>query len=193
MLTPETLGGGRAKTYQLTADSVHPTRIVGRDEYGDVIEETIPINKWREFVTPGGCINKVVLRTGVGVPENDSTAQLIEQHTVTRVISRGFLPVDECPYTNEYRAITGGPLVKPKAGEVDCGGKRGGCEHLHRVMKLRQERALNIWQTEQDKVSKMKAEEVAAQAAAIGKVLVAHQNAGDLRAVRQRAKETRED
>ena len=193
-LTPERMGGGQAKVYQLTADSVHPVRVIGRDEYGQAIEETIPICKSREFVTVSGCINLVPIRTAPG-NANDPDSLAIEQYNVTRMIRNGFLPVNECPFTHDYRSITGGPLVKPKAGESDCGGKVGGCEHLHRVMKLRRERALASWQAEQDKVARMKAEDVAAQAAAIGQVLVAHQNSGiaDLRAARQRAKDTRSE
>ena len=191
-LTPERIGGGQAKVYQLTADSVHPTRITGRNEYGEAIEETIPICKSREFVTRSGCVNRVPLRTAPG-NANDPDSLAIEQYTVTRLIRSGFLPLAECPHTSEYRAIAGGPLVRPKAGESDCGGKPGGCEHLHKVMKLRRERAHAAWQADQDWVAHMKAEEVATQAAAIGQVLLAHQGGADLKAARQRAKDNHRD
>lgn len=190
MLIPERVGGGQARTYQLTANSVHPTRVVGRDDFGQPIEETVPIVKHRDFVTMSGCINKVPLRTAPGV--NDHESLQIEQYTVTRLISQGFLPLDECPYTNDYKALVGGPLVRPKAGEEVCEGKPGGCDHLHRVMKARRDRALANWRQEEDKAAKASSEEVRKIAEAIGQAMTANQSL-DLKAARQRAKETRSE
>lgn len=188
MLTPERIGGGQAKTYQLTASSVHPLRTVGRDEFGQPIEETVPIAKSRQFVTMSGCINNVPLRTAPGV--NDHESLQIEQYTITRLIMQGWLPVDECPYTSEYRAITGGPLVKPKAGEQACSGKVGGCEHLHRVMDARRQRSVANWKAEEEKAAKMKSDEVEKIAQAVGQAIASY-GSSDLKAARQRAKEVR--
>lgn len=192
MLTPERIGGGQAKTYQLTADSVHPTRVIGRDEYGQVIEETIPIVKHREFVTMSGCINRVPIRTAPGNAPDPESLQ-IEQYTITRLISQGFLPVDECPFTTDYRTITGGPLVKPKAGESACSGKVGGCEHLHKVMTMRRERSAAQWRDQENKAAAMKSEEIANLATAVGQAIAANQATGEagLKAARQRAREIR--
>lgn len=191
-LTPERLGGGQALVYQLTANSVHPTRTIGRDEYGQVIEETVPIVKWREFVTLSGCINKVPLRTAPG-NANDQDALQIEQSILRRVIASGFLPVDECPHTHEYKSIVGGPLVSSKEGAQDCGGKVGGCVHLHAVAKLRKDRAHAAWQSEQEKLSKMKADEIATMAVAISQAISSNTAPADLKTARQRGRETLPD
>ena len=111
MLTPERIGGGQAKTYQLTADSVHPVVFRGLDEYGEPIEETVPICKHREFVTRSGCINKVPIRTAPG-NDPDPESLRIEQYTITRLVRQGFLPVDECPYTTDYRTVCGEVLAR---------------------------------------------------------------------------------
>ena len=191
-LVPERIGGGKTETYQLTADSVHPTKVVGRDEYGQVIDETIPICKHREFVTRSGCINNVPIRTAPGNAPDHEALQ-IEQYTIARVIRNGFLPVDECPFTLDYRTIVGGPLVKPKAGEVACEGKVGGCEHLHRVMAMRRERSLAQWRAEEDKAARMKSEEIANLATAVGQAIAANQSGAiaDLKAARKGARDTR--
>ena len=189
-LIPERMGGGgQARAYQLTADSVHPTRF-GRDEYGQVTEETVPICKWREFVTPSGCLNKIPMRTAPGNEPNPD-AQLIEQYTLRRLIVSGFLPVSECPYTTEYKAFVHGPLVAAKNGETDCGGKPGGCEHLHNVMKMRRERAHGLWQAEQNRLSKMKVDEVATLAAAIGQAISSNDSGASLKHARQQGRQAR--
>jgi hypothetical protein len=149
-LRPERLGGGGG-IYQLDANSVSPTRITGVDELGNQIEETIPAAYHRQFVTLDGCINNVVLRSGV-VFSMEPEAERYETMVVRDVIRAGWIPIEACPYSYDYGSIKGGPgariaLVKVPAGEVDCGGKPGAhdehtcCVHLQKIIADRRAKA----------------------------------------------------
>ena len=95
----------------------------------------------------------------------------------------------------DYRSVVGEPLVKPTGGDVVCEGKVGGCEHLHKVMNKRRERALAKWRSDEDKAARMKSEEIANLASAVGQAIAANQTGGmaDLQAARKRARETRSE
>lgn len=154
MLQPQGITGQRHRSYQLNANSVTPSRIVGSDELGMPIEERIPICYSKKFVGLDGCIKDVPLRSAA-VFSNDEDALRYERQTVIDIVRAGQLPLDECPYTNAYRWIKSGPLVKPPPGADDCGGKPGGCEHMHAVIKLRQERAKQRHEKEQAQLRAM--------------------------------------
>jgi sRNA-binding protein len=166
MLQPRTMTGQQHKAYQLTPQSVTPTRIIGSDELGMPIEERIPIAYSRKFVGLDGCTKDVPLRSAA-VFSNDEDALRYERATVSDIIRSGQLPLDECPYTNAYRYIKGGPLVKSKDGTDDCGGKPGGCEHMQAVIKARQAVAKAKWDKEQEQLRQMKPEDAERLAATI--------------------------
>lgn len=157
-LKPERLGGGQGGVYQLTASSVSPTRVVGRDELGMPIEDTIPTTHFRLMVHPHGGINKVPMRTG-SVFSMEPEAERYEQQQMRELIAQGWIPLELCPYSTEYTHITRGSFVRPPAGETDCGGKQGGCQHMHAVIKMRTDRARQIHEAEHAKVYAMKHED----------------------------------
>ena len=134
-LRPEGLGGGGG-VYQLNVNSVSLTRIVGVDDAGMPIEETIPHAYHRLFVGLDGGIKRVPMRTAA-VFSREPEAERYEQITMRDIISAGQMPLEACPYTFEYKHIKGGPLAKVPPGESDCGGKPTGCEHMHKVIDAR--------------------------------------------------------
>ncbi len=142
------MGGGPGGSYQLTADSVSPTRIVGVDDAGMPIEETVPAAYSRWFVGLDGCEKDEPMRTAA-MFSMESEAERYE-HSVTReIIAAGQMPLDACPYTFEYKHIKGTSLVKIPPGATDCGGTRQTdqwgkpipCEHMLGVMAERKARS----------------------------------------------------
>jgi len=166
MLQPQTMTGQRHKAYQLTPQSVTPTRIVGSDDLGMPIEERVPIAYSRKFVGLDGCAKDVPLRSAA-VFSSEEEALRYERATVADIVRAGQLPLDECPYTNAYRYIKGGPLVRPPAGADDCGGNVGGCDHMQTVIKARQQVARAKWDKEQEQLRQMKPEDAERLAATI--------------------------
>lgn len=164
------MGAPKERAYELNANSIHPTVIVGRDANGFPIEETRPPAYSRRFVHPDGGINWVPLRTGA-VYSKDPSAERYELLQLKDLLSNGWIPLECCPFTNEYRHIVGGSFVTPRNGETDCGGdKRAldasipdgslGCEHLRAVVKNRLERSRERWQADQKRQDMLKTEDV---------------------------------
>lgn len=160
-------GGG---IYQLSEASVSPTRAVGVDEDGNIIEETIcTLAKSAKFVDLGGNICDVPLRTG-RVLSFEPEAVRYEQIVETDIIRGGQLPLGACPYTHAYRHIKGGPLVKVPEGEKDCGGKPEGCEHVWKVITSRRAAAKAKIEREEVNYRQMKEGDVKTMMAGFGQV-----------------------
>ena len=153
-------GDGRSRgVYQLTASSVHPTRVIGRDEYGMPTFETVPTVNYREFVTASGCINKVPVRT-CSVADGGSDGQNYEQMITNEKVQAGWIPLSLCPHSTAYTHLTNGPFVPLPAGEEACADgsvPHGGCHHMRKLMKMRQERALARHNTEVERFESMDA------------------------------------
>ena len=147
-LRPETMTGQVGGVYQLTNASVSPTRVIGRDEIGMPIEDTVPAAHWKYFVHPCGEPNKVVLRTAA-VFDMSPEAERYEIQTTRDLVSQGWIPLGMCPYSYELAHVTGGAFVKVPDGERDCGGKPDGCEHMKRVMETRRARARAKYESEE--------------------------------------------
>ncbi len=171
-LRPESLGGDTGKTYQLTVNSTNPTRVVGVDEAGMPVEESIPAAFSRFFVGLDGCIKDVPMRTGAGC-SMEPAAERYEQVVMKEIVKAGQLPLETCPYTGQYKFITGAnSLVKVPPGEVDCGGagtivrdtsgqiESGGCVHMQKVIAERKARALAKHNKTQTQAQTWKAEDV---------------------------------
>lgn len=157
--------------YQLTQDSVSPTRMVGSDENGDLIEETIcALAKSAKFVDKDGNILDVPLRTG-RVPSEEPEAVRYEMITVADQIRGNHLPLAFCPFTTQFMHLKGGPLVKPRHGERDCGGDPGpmGCDHMEAIIVKRREDSRRRWDNEQLKLKKMQESDVKEMMEAMGK------------------------
>jgi hypothetical protein len=143
-LTVDTLEQGRA--YQLDEDSVSPTRVVGYDKFGMPIEETIcALAKSAMFVDRWGNVCCVPLQTG-RVFSSSPEAVRYEHLLVKDLILEGWLPLEACPFTQMYRHLTGGPLVRPESSaDEDCGGRPGAerleqaCEHMKGIVAKRRE------------------------------------------------------
>jgi hypothetical protein len=161
-LKPEGMGGKSGKTYQLTAASVSPVRITGRDELGFPVEETIPTVYYRLFVHPRGSVDKVPMRTA-SVFSMEPEAERYEQIIERDLVSAGWIPFEMCPYSTAYRHITGGPFVKPPADATDadlkCNGSPNGCAHMNRLIDVRKAFALKVHNAEHDRVYAMKHED----------------------------------
>ncbi len=172
-LRPEGANGARGGTYQLNANSASPTVIVGRDDIGMPIEETLPHGPWREFVHPSGSLNRVPMFTSVG----DSSLEFTRygQQLEKELVQSGWIPSEMCPYSFEYKHFIGGSFVKVPKGEVDCGGSKsdGGCVHLQKVIEGRLASTLKKHEANQIALTSMKMPDVekmmsAAVAAGIG-------------------------
>lgn len=122
--------------YQLSQNSVSPTRIIGYDDAGLPIEETLPHCASRYFVMPDGEINLVPLRTSA-VPSREPESERYEYTLIRDLIRAGAIPLDTCPHTTDYRATVGGPLVTPPKGEAACDGAPKGCAHMGVVREKR--------------------------------------------------------
>jgi hypothetical protein len=158
-LVPERIGGGSGRAYQLTADSVSPTRVVGRDKAGRPIEETIPAAYHKRFVMLDGGINRVPMRTAA-VFSMEPQHERYEHVTTRELLRAGCMPLEVCPYTQQFLAITGTRcLVDNPSKHEDCGGKAEGCEHMHEVITARREQARAEWEHSQKSMQSMKAED----------------------------------
>jgi len=144
---PPSAGG---RVYQLVDGNVSPTRVVGRSPEGLPSEETIQVIKHEMFVDLDGNICPVLLRNGRvsgNSPEEERYELLMRRDQITA----GCLPLSECPYTGEYRRITGAPtlLGEPPEGARDCGGKPDGCEHLKPVIEQRRARCRERYEAQE--------------------------------------------
>lgn len=144
---PPSAGG---RVYQLTDGNVSPTRVVGRSPEGLPIEETIPVIKSEKFVDLDGNICDVVLRNG-RVSGNSPAEERYELLARRDQLTAGCMPLAECPYTGEYRRITGAPTLvgEMPEGAHDCGGKPDGCEHLKPIIEKRRTRARDRYETQE--------------------------------------------
>ena len=148
-------GENNTLTYQLTKQSVHPMRTVGRDARGFPIEETVPTVPWQPFLMLDGCINKVPMRTG-SVPSMHADAKAYEQETLYDLIVAGCIPAWMCPYSTHFASWTHGPFVAAPNGETDCGGSTaaGGCDHLKAVGEIRREHVREIYRLDVEAFTK---------------------------------------
>lgn len=147
-------------TYQLNVNSVNPTRVVAMDEAGMPIEETYPAAFSRLFVGLDGCVKDVPMRTAAKF-SMEPEAERYEQVITREIVKDGQLPLDACPYTGQYKYITGiASLVKVPPGAEDCGGKPTGCEHMQGVIVERQKRARAKHDKIQEQAKTMKVEDV---------------------------------
>lgn len=149
-LVPERIGGGSGRAYQLTADSVSLTRVVGRDEAGHPIEETVPAAYWQNFVMLDGGINKVPLRTAA-VFSMDPQHERYENMTTKELVIKGCIPLRCCPYTQQFFAVTGTRyLVDNPEKTEDCGGSPNAtnehdcCVHMKPLIEKRRKRARQL-------------------------------------------------
>jgi hypothetical protein len=146
-LTPQNSDGRPTGTYQLSKESVSPSRVIGRDARGYPIEDTIPTaGKWAYFLMADGCMNKVPLRSG-SVPSQHADAIAYETETIHDMVMGKAIPGWLCPYSTQYTHLTRGPFVPVPVGEQDCGGvaNEHGCKHLQAIAKLRKDEVLRIY------------------------------------------------
>ncbi len=146
-LTPQG-SRGAGKVYELTASSASPTRVIGTDDAGFPIEETLPHAYWREFVGLDGCVKKVPLRTSVPFTMEPEGVRY-EQQVTTDIVQAGQLPLDVCPFTGEFGYIQRPRLIANPEGTADCGGKPDGCEHMLKLIVERKKRARTKYDLEQ--------------------------------------------
>jgi hypothetical protein len=178
-LRPVNPTGTSTATYQLTKASVSPSRIVGRDERGFPIEETVPTVYWRPFLMLDGCINKVPLRTG-SVPSMHADAVSYENETMQDLIMAGCIPAWLCPYSTMYASWTHGPFAKPPAGESDCGGSHaeGGCSHLKALAAVRKKAVADAYNADLERFASQNAAEMTRMRdgiiAGVGAAIAAH-------------------
>jgi hypothetical protein len=159
-LVPERTGGGSSRAYQLTADSVSPTRITGRDKAGRPIEETIPVAYHKRFVMLDGGINRVPLRTAA-VFSMEPQHERYEHITTRELLRAGCMPLEVCPYTQQHFAVTGTRHLVDNPDKIeDCGGHAEGCSHMQEVIKLRREQARAEWEESQKSMQSMKSDDV---------------------------------
>ena len=191
-LKPERIGGGSNQSYNLTQSSVSPTRIVGSDEAGMPVEETIPTAYSRYFVGLDGCIKDVPMRTAA-VFSMEPEAERYEMVVAKEIIAAGQMPLEVCPYTFQFQHIKRGALVAVPPGETDCGGSpklirggdgqivSGGCEHMQKVIDLRKANTRAKHDKLQESSKNLKSEDVQVMMEATAKAfgVAMQQNARD--------------
>jgi hypothetical protein len=125
----------KGKIARISADTIGRHRIIGRDENGLNIEEKVCPIQGEVFLDRGGNYAHHALENG-RIPSADGRKNsLLKREEGIR--DAGWLPQAECPYTERYYHLVKGPLIKPPAGEKDCGGKPEGCEHWWAIEKAR--------------------------------------------------------
>jgi hypothetical protein len=162
-LRPVNKDGQTTATYELNKSSVNPQRIVGRDELGMPILDSIPTVYWRPFLMMDGCMNKVPLRTA-SVPSMHQDAVAYENETINDLVLAGCIPAWLCPYSTRYQhLIVGGSFVKVPHGEQDCGGvdNEVGCIHLQQLAERRKKAVLKKYNEDLEAFSKQKDQEYA--------------------------------
>jgi hypothetical protein len=190
-LRPVNSNGTSTATYQLSKESVSPTRIIGRDALGLPIEDTLPTVYWRPFLTREGAINKVPLRTG-SVPSMHADAIAYENETIYDQVMDGRIPAWLCPYSTAYTHLIHGPFVTPPPGEEDCGGSNveGGCKHLKALAKVRREAAIRAHQENEKRFASQHNEEFNRMregiVAGVGEAIAKHMPQPAIQAARQK-------
>jgi hypothetical protein len=136
--------GPKGRVFQLTEDSASPARVAGRDPItGMPREETINVIKHELFVDSKGNICSVNLRNGRAAG-NSPAEEAYERLMREEQIKAGCMPLAECPWTQEYRRMTGTPTLVgelPPEGVVACNGAPDGCEHLKPIIAARRDLA----------------------------------------------------
>lgn len=133
--------GTLRNTYQLTPDTVSPTRQAGTDEAGIPREETICVfSRWARFVDREGNIMDVPLSNG-RVFSREQAEENYKQLKIREQVLSGALPLEHCPYTEEFAWVRPGPLVTPPAGVKACKGDPDGCEHMKPIIEERRRRS----------------------------------------------------
>lgn len=157
-LTPRDSTGaevGGAATYELTRQSAHPVVVTGRDRLGRPIEETVNAHHSQRWVHPSGCINNVMMRTGV-IMSMHPDAVAYERETSVELLNSGWLPLWACPYTTQYRDVTRTPCLIANPDHIaDCGGKPDGCEHLLPIAAERRAQFKANHDAEEQELSRM--------------------------------------
>lgn len=132
--------GPKGRVFQLNDDSVSPSRPASREPAtGIPREETINVIKHELFVDTKGNICSVNLRNGRAAgnsPAEENYERLMREEQ----IKAGGLPLGECPWTQEYRRMTGVPTLVgplPPEGVIACNGAPDGCKHLQPIIAAR--------------------------------------------------------
>lgn len=166
-LVPE---GQQERTYQLTADSVSPTRMrlvkIGDDEM-EVEETLMTLAKSERFVDNDGNICDVALRTG-RVPSQEPEAIRYEQVVIHDIVRAGQMPLRCCPATSEFKHLLGRALIV-NAKYEDCGGNPEGCKHMKAEIEARRAKARTKFEKAQSQLAMMKREDVESMMAVMAK------------------------
>lgn len=130
---------GEERIFTVAEHKIGQHRIVGRDAVGNNVEEKVPALKGGIYLDKSGNELHLALVNGRIVTNSMLEKYMPRRHRYN--IRAGFLPRWECPLTEKYSEIVGGPLVAPLQGETAC--KRvdpeTGCEHYQRVKEARLE------------------------------------------------------
>ncbi len=147
----------RSTTFQLTLDSVSPTRLVSRNEEGFDVEETISCYPHTEmFVDRAGNLCQVVLCNSRTTARN-SEARNYAASTREDWIRANGLPLTECPHapSGEYTRMIGtATLVAPPKDYKPCTGAPDGCVHLKALIEKRL--LAQLKRTEKDENAQLK-------------------------------------
>lgn len=136
------------RSYELTRYSAAPYQVVGRDKLGRPIEETINIAYSQKWVHPSGTVNNVVMRTGAIFSMHHDAVAYENETTINNLVN-GWLPLWCCPYTPQYRGVTGTRFLVDNPDNIeDCGGKPDGCEHVLAIAAERRRITLKNYEDE---------------------------------------------
>lgn len=180
------------RVYQLTESTVSPARVVTRDRNGFEREESVcALAKHAQFVDRAGNICTVPLQTA-RVLGHMPCDEHYERAMIRDQIRGGGLPLAECPYTQEYRRLTGTPtLVEVAPGEEACDGEPGGCKHLKPIIEERRRLAREVIAQQQAQANHLTQQQAADMARAMAEAFGAAVGTGmiDTRALaKQRMK-----
>lgn len=165
------------ETFQVTDTSSKPTRIVGRDKRGRVIEETVTVCNPMAWMHPCGAINNVPMACGPAAWNSPGNRAYKMKETV-RMLQAGWIPRGACPYTREFAHVTNTPRLvdDPNAvdGSVDgCDGGdiKTGCDHFRALVVERTRLAREQHDEDQRMFSNMSPQAAATLARQIGQAL----------------------
>lgn len=138
---------GREGIASISRDSVGQFREIGRDEAGNPIQEKVCQRLGATMMNIDGVEVHIPLQNH-RVPTAESRDTYGNKHYQNQ-IAEGFIPKGECPLTERYAHLIGGPLAKPQKGEKACSLTRTqtsdpqwhGCPHYIRVRDKRRDAA----------------------------------------------------
>lgn len=137
----------------ISDNTVTRTRPQGRDSQGRQVEEVLPVRESVRMMDTDG--NEVWVPIHNHRVRNPESFSKYGRQRLEAAVKGGYIPKYECPLSEKYHHLVGGPLAAPQGNEKPChdlkpaaqlrdedlNGAWHGCKHYIRVRDARREEA----------------------------------------------------